>query len=77
MLTNVTFSVDREVLARARQRAQARKSTLNEEFRAWLRQYADPEAEERVRQFDELVQKINYASSGGRRFTRDELNERR
>lgn len=77
MLTNVTLSADRELIERARARAQLRKTTLNNEFRSWLRQYADPEAKERVRQFDELIGRMSYAGSGGRTFTRVEMNERR
>ena len=77
MLINVTFSADRVLLERARSRARSRKTTLNEEFRGWLNQYADPEARERVRAFDEIVQRMSYAGSGGRKFTREEMNERR
>lgn len=77
MLTNVTFSADKAVLERARARAKQRSTTISKEFRAWLQQYADEEAQERVRAFREIMAKINYASSGGRKFTREEMNERR
>lgn len=77
MLTNVTFSADRDLIERARARARVKKTTLNDEFRAWLLKYADPEAKERVRRFDELIGRMSYAGSGGRKFTREEMNERR
>lgn len=77
MLTNVTFSADKLVLERARARAVKKNTTINQEFRAWLQQYADEDAAERVRAFKEIMAKMNYASSGGRKFTRDEMNERR
>ncbi|WP_029888893.1 hypothetical protein [Polycyclovorans algicola] len=77
MLSNITLSAEKDLIARARARAQAHNTTLNAEFRAWLQTYADEEAAERVRVFDEIMSRMTYADSGGRKFTRDEMNERR
>lgn len=41
MLRNITFSAEEEWIARARAKASAEKSTLNELFRRWLRQYVE------------------------------------
>jgi len=77
MLSNITLSADKELIARARARAQAHNTTLNAEFRAWLQTYADEDAAERIRVFNEIMNRVNYSGSGGRKFTRDEMNERR
>lgn len=77
MLSNITLSAEKDLIARARARAQAHNTTLNAEFRAWLQTYADEEAAERVRVFREIMSRMNYASSGGHKITRDEMNERR
>lgn len=77
MLSNITLSAEKDLIERARARAKAHNTTLNAEFRAWLQTYADEEAAERVRVFREIMSRMNYASSGGRKITRDEMNERR
>jgi hypothetical protein len=52
---------------------------LNAEFRKWLQQYANTrsEAQRRVQAYRELMQDLSAVSSGGRKFSRDEMNERR
>ena len=75
MARNITFSADEALIDAAREAARSENTTLNEQFRLWLESYA------RKRQADramEVVQRIrSYASSDGRKFTREELNERR
>lgn len=74
MTRNITFSADEQLIEAAREAARAEGSTLNEQFRLWLESYA------RRRQADQalaVMERISqYAASGGRRFTRDEMNER-
>ena len=75
MTRNITFSADEALIDEARAVAQADNTTLNEQFRLWLEQYA---RRRRVQKFGELMERVRgKASSGGRKFTRDELNERR
>ena len=75
MARNITFSADEALIEAAREAARAENTTLNEQFRLWLESYA------RKRQADramETLQRIrSYASSGGLKMTREEMNERR
>jgi hypothetical protein len=73
MLKNITFSADEDLIARARERAESENTTLNNEFRTWLAKYA-----EQVRdgqEFADLMKRLQYVRAG-RKYSRDELNER-
>ena len=74
-MKNITLSADSELIETARALARANHTTLNEQFRLWLTAYAGQR-----RNADEamaLVEKMrSYARTGGRKFTRDEMNER-
>lgn len=74
-MKNITFSADEVLIARARERARANNTTLNEEFRRWLANYArrQQDIEEAMAFLDYLR---TYVRTGGRKFTRDEMNER-
>ncbi len=73
MIKNITFSAEKAIIERARQRAKARNTTLNSEFRRWLTQYVNlPETTEDL---TDLVARLNYAQPD-KTFTRDEMNER-
>ena len=72
-MKNITLSAKEELIQRARERAAAEMTTLNEEFRKWLEKYA--QRPERVEAFNFLMEQIEYVQPG-RSFTRDELNER-
>jgi hypothetical protein len=74
-MKNITFSADEKLIEAARDRARAEHTTLNEEFRRWLENYARrrQQAETAMAVMEELRR---YARTGGRRFTRDEMNER-
>ena len=73
MLKNVTLSAGAKLIQKAREKAQSEKTTLNESFRKWLKRYVT--ADTMILNFDNLMQSFNYANPG-RKFTRDELNER-
>jgi hypothetical protein len=73
MLKNITFSAEESLIDRARQRAAADRTTLNEEFRRWLEKYAERPASAEA--FIELMDRIHYVNPG-RSFTREEMNER-
>jgi hypothetical protein len=72
MLKNITFSAEEELILKAREQAVAEKTTLNEVFRRWLKQYADRKKEQEI---DMVMESMDYAVSG-RKFTREEMNER-
>lgn len=74
-MKNITFSADDNLIEAAQRRASSENSTLNEQFRLWLENYA-----ERVEQSTEAMRAIREAQrsirTGGRKFTREEMNER-
>ncbi len=74
-MKNITLSADENLIEAARQRAAAELTTLNAQFRLWLMDYAGRErrADDAIAAIRELRGAI---STGGRNFTRDEMNER-
>lgn len=75
MTRNITFSVDGNLIDEAREAAKAEGTTLNEQFGIWLEAYARKRRADRA--METLRRVRSYASSGGRKFTREEMNERR
>jgi len=73
MLKNITLCADEQLIKKAREKAQRENTTLNENFRRWLKRYINSEPNNF--DFDDLMNSFNYANPG-RKFTRDELNER-
>ena len=75
IVKNITLSADENLIAAARRRAVAEHTSLNEQFRLWLRKYVrrEQQAAEAMRAIRELQRGI---FTGGRKFTRDEMNER-
>ncbi len=74
-LKNITLSADERLIEAAREKARAQRTTLNEQFRRWLEDYAGrkEQAERAMQVIDEIRQRVK---TGGRRFTREEMNER-
>ena len=73
-MKNITFNADEQVIEAAREQALADNSTLNEQFRVWLEQYA---RKRRAAKAMEAVDRLRtYVRTGGRKFSRDEMNER-
>ena len=73
MLKNVTLSAEEAKIQEVRRLAMRDNTTLNQLFREWLDQYI---ARDRAaRQYQELVQQIGLRFD--RKFTREEMNERR
>ena len=75
MTKNITFAADADLIEEARAAARAENTTLNEQFRLWLEQYARKRRAAKAMQTIADLQK-KY-STGGRKFTREEMNERR
>lgn len=75
MLKNITLSADENLIADARRRAATENTTLNAQFRLWLEYYVGRErqAAKAMETIRELQGKI---LTGGRKFTREEMNER-
>ncbi len=78
MLKNITLSAEETLIEKARTRARAEKTTLNEKFRRWLEDYAHDETEGQrlLARHLETMEKLKGKVVMGRKFTRDELNER-
>ena len=74
MLKNITFAADEALIDEAREAARAENTTLNEQFRQWLEAYARKRRVPRVRETVTTLQS-RYTTGGGR-WTREEMNER-
>ncbi len=72
-MKNITFSADPSLIQKAREQAQKAGMTLNEAFRQWLRGFAGGGA--RQGNYRGLMKRLDYARSG-RRFSRQDMNER-
>ena len=71
---NVTLSIDEQVLARARKRAEALGTTINQLSREYLQKLAgSDDAERSIQEFRRLS---GRGHSRGWRFDRDEIHER-
>lgn len=73
MLKNITFSADENLIRKARERAAAERTTLNEEFREWLEKYA--ERPHTAAAYTDMMKHFEYVKPG-RTFQREEMNER-
>lgn len=75
-MKNITLSADESLIEAARRRAASENTTLNAMFRKWLADYVDRQrqAEKAMATIHELQKVIH---TGGRKFTREEMNERR
>jgi len=73
MLKNITLSADEQLIKKAREKARRENTTLNENFRQWLKRYVMSDQEQF--NYDELMDSLSYVNPG-RKFSRDELNER-
>jgi hypothetical protein len=73
MLKNITLSADDELIARAREEAHKRGTTLNDQFRSWLSEFV--ERERAAQGYQDLMARLSYVQPGNR-FSREELNER-
>jgi len=70
---NVTLSADEELIEQARLVARSQRKTLNAAFREWLTQYTAQSGNRQ--ELDSLLKRLRHVNAG-RRFTRDEMNER-
>jgi chromosomal replication initiation ATPase DnaA len=72
-MKTITLSADEDLIEAAEARARAEHSTLDEQFRLWLAEYSRRRDDE----LDAFLARIDtYVRGDGRKFTRDEMNER-
>ena len=74
MTKNITLSADEALIEAARARARAEHTTLNQQFRRWLAEYA--RRQEQMRHYDEVVRDLQGKLRIGRKLSREEMNER-
>ncbi len=72
-MKNITLSADEDLIERARLIAREQRTTLNEVFREWLAQFTQSAGD--AQGFDSLMHRLQNVDAG-RRFSREELNER-
>ena len=72
-MKNVTLSADENLIEQARLIAKSQHKTLNAIFREWLEQFTARNGS--TQEFDALMQRLKHVKAG-RRFSRDEMNER-
>lgn len=84
-MKDLTVRFDDRLLEAGRRKAVREQTTLQELFRKWLEDYAgderqDEDPEERKRRVERAMATIDELrksiKTGGRKFTRDEMNER-
>ena len=73
-MKKITLSADDKLIEAARARACAEQTTLNEQFRRWLADYV--QQEQKTESAMALIEELRgQVRTGGRKFTRDEMNE--
>jgi len=72
-MRNITFSADEDLIERARAVARSRRKTLNVAFREWLEQFTAKAGN--GAEYKSLMKRLHHVDAG-RRFSRDEMNER-
>ncbi len=72
-MKNITLSADESLIEQARNVAKLQRKTLNAAFREWLAEFTRQAGS--VQEFDSLMKRLKHVKAG-RRFTRDEMNER-
>ncbi len=72
-MKNITFSADEDLIEQARLTARTQRESLNDAFRRWLVEYTARVGS--AREYDALMKRLQYVKPG-RKFSRDEMNER-
>ena len=73
MLKNITLSADEALIREARRQAALQNTTLNALFRAWLERFVAQQ--DALMQYQDLMRRLAHVNAG-RKFTREEMNER-
>lgn len=73
-MKRITLSAEKCLIEAARERARSEKTTLNEQFRRWLADYA--QAHECMQRYDEVMPQLRDKLVLGKKPTRGEINER-
>ena len=72
-MRNITFRAEPADIEAARAQAREENTTLNALFQAWLASYA---GRQRMQRYQDAMATLRGKVVTGRKFTRDEMNER-
>jgi hypothetical protein len=72
-MKRIIFHTEERLIEEARRVAKSQNTTLSGAFREWLKAFASQTG--CTREFDKLMALLRHVRAG-RRFTRDEMNER-
>jgi hypothetical protein len=72
-MKRITFRADEDKIELSREVARSERKTLNDAFRDWLDWYGSRRVSRE--QIEALYERLKYVNAG-RKFTRDEMNER-
>ena len=75
-MKNITLSANEKDIEAARKKARSEDTTLNEQFRKWLREYGRADNDYAKRALA-LIDELSKNRSLPHKLTRDEMNERR
>ena len=73
-MKNITLSAEEKLIEAAREKARQEHTTLNAEFRRWLKDYT--QNMDQVRKFEQVMRDLRGKVRVGKKLTRDEMNER-
>jgi len=73
VMKKITFSANEDKIELAREVARSEHKTLNDAFRDWLDWYGSRRVSRE--QIEALYERLKYVNAG-RKFTREEMNER-
>lgn len=74
-MKNITFGAEEWLIEEARARAREQNTSLNAAFREWLAEYSRRPG--RALRASETIRRLQaHVDTGGRAFTREELNAR-
>jgi hypothetical protein len=73
-MKNITFSFDENLIQKAREKARREHRSLNKLVKQWLSEWT--RETKRAEEYDELMERVQSSCDAGRRFSRDEMNER-
>lgn len=73
-MKNITFSLDDQLLQRAKEKARKEHRSLNELFRSWLEAWLGQDR--KSTEYEQIMDELSKVCDAGGHFSRDELNER-
>ena len=73
-MKNITLSAEEFLIEAVRERARSEQTTLNEQFRRWLADYA--QARTRLEQYDATMASLRGRMKLGQKLSREAMNER-